>query len=149
MIAAGRDRGIEVVPVTFPSDTRTAADAARAVGCDIGQIVKSLVFVADEEPVLLLVSGANRVDVSEAAKVLGVSRLEKADAETARAATGFSIGATAPLGLASPLTILIDEDLLAYESVWAAAGRPNAVFRVDPGALISATGARAARLKET
>lgn len=147
-VAAARELGIEVVPVTFPADTRTAADAARAVGCDIGQIVKSLVFLAEDEPVLLLVSGANRVDLALAAKTLGVARLDKADAEAARAATGYSIGATPPVGLATDMRILIDEDLLAHETVWAAAGRPDSVFAVDPRELATATSGAVARLKE-
>src|SRR5688500_13831054 len=147
VVAAGRERKIEVVPVSFPADTRTAADAARAVGCDVGQIVKSLVFVAEHEPVLLLVSGANRVDLTQAAEALGVSRLDKADADTARAATGYSIGATPPLGLATEMRILLDEALLDHETVWAAAGRPDSVFEVDPRQLEAATGATVTRLK--
>lgn len=148
VVGAGRDLGIEVVPVTFPADTRTAADAARAVGCDVGQIVKSLLFLAEDQPVLLLVSGANRVDLTNAAEALGVSRLDKADADAARAATGFSIGATPPLGLTTDMRILMDEDLLAHETVWAAAGRPDSVFEVDPRDLAAATGATVAQLKE-
>ena len=147
VVAAGRQLGIQVDPVTFPTDTRTAVDAARAVGCDVAQIVKSLVFVAEGEPVLLLVSGANRVDLTQAAKVLGVAQLDKADADAARAATGYSIGATPPLGLATELRILIDEDLLAHETVWAAAGRSDSVFEVSPRELATATGGLVARLK--
>lgn len=148
VVAAGRELGVDVVPLTFPSDTRTAADAAHAVGCEVGQIVKSLVFLAGEETVLLLVSGANRVDVEKAAKTLCVSRLDKADADAARSATGYSIGATPPLGLLSEMRILIDEDLLAHETVWAAAGRPDSVFQVDPRQLATATGATIAPVKE-
>ena len=149
VVAAGRDVGIAVRPVRFSDETRTAADAAREVGCDVGQIVKSLVFVADGEPVLLLVSGANRVDLDAAASVLGVERLQKSDAETARSATGYSIGATPPLGLATALRIVIDEDLLGYSTVWAAAGRPDSVFEVEPRVLASAVGAIPAPIKET
>ena len=98
VIEAGRGVGIEVRPVTFDEETRTATDAARRVGCDVGQIVKSLVFEAEGSPVLFLVSGANRVDVGKAAAVAGVEVLDKADAQAARAATGFSIGATPPFG---------------------------------------------------
>lgn len=149
VVAAGRELGIQVEPVTFPTDTRTAVDAAHAVGCDVAQIVKSLVFVAEDEPVLLLVSGANRVDLAQAAKVLGVARLDKADADAARAATGYSIGATPPLGLHTELRILIDEDLLAHEIVWAAAGRSDSVFEVSPRELATAIGALVAQLKES
>jgi prolyl-tRNA editing enzyme YbaK/EbsC (Cys-tRNA(Pro) deacylase) len=148
VVEAGRAAGIDVVPVRFANTTKTAADAAREVGCSVAQIVKSLVFEGDGRPVLLLVSGANRVDLDKAAAVLGVDRLGKADAGAARAATGYSIGATPPLGLASPLPIAVDEDLLVHETVWAAAGRPDSVFEVDPRALAAAIGARPATLKE-
>lgn len=147
VVEAGRELGIEVIPVTFPTDTRTAADAARAVSCDVGQIVKSLVFQAEAEPVLLLVSGANRVDLAQGAAVLGVAQLDKADADAARLATGYSIGATPPLGLATDMRILMDEDLLAHDTVWAAAGRPDSVFEVDPRKLAEATAATVTRLK--
>jgi prolyl-tRNA editing enzyme YbaK/EbsC (Cys-tRNA(Pro) deacylase) len=146
VIEAGHAQGIEVEPVTFPDGTRTAADAARAVGCDVSQIVKSLVFDGGSSPVLLLVSGANRVDVDVAAVAAGVERLERADAELARAATGYSIGATPPVGLARDLPVLMDEDLLAHDVVWAAAGRPDSVFAVEPHALARASGAKVCRL---
>lgn len=148
VVAAGRDLGMEVDPVIFPAGTRTALDAARAVGCDVAQIVKSLVFSGDDGPVLLLVSGANRADLGKAAEALGLSRLDKADAEAARAATGYSIGATPPFGLATEMAILVDEDLLAHEVVWAAAGRPDSVFQVSPSKLAGMTGVTVARVKE-
>jgi prolyl-tRNA editing enzyme YbaK/EbsC (Cys-tRNA(Pro) deacylase) len=141
VIEAGTRMGIEVQPVRFPHETRTAVDAARAVGCELGQIVKSLVFYAGDEPVLFLVSGANRLDIDKASTSAGVERLEKADATMAKQATGYSIGATPPFGHATHLRILMDEDLLTFDQVWAAAGRPDSVFRVDPHALASATGA--------
>ena len=149
VIDAGAAAGLEVEPKTFDAETRTAEDAAGNIGCDVGQIVKSLVFVAGDEPVLLLVSGANRVDLGVAADVLGVESLHKSDADSARAATGYSIGATPPLGLATPMRIVIDEDLLSYDTEWAAAGRPDSVFEVEPRALASAVGAVAARIKES
>jgi Cys-tRNA(Pro) deacylase len=148
VIDAGKQAGIEVSPVRFANETRTAADAAREVGCEVGRIVKSLVFVADGDPVLLLVSGANRVDLAAAAAELGADKLERSDAETARRATGYSIGATPPFGLATDLRILIDEDLLTYDTVWAAAGRPDSVFEVDPKSLVRATGAISAPLAD-
>ncbi|HZA20328.1 MAG TPA: YbaK/EbsC family protein [Actinomycetota bacterium] len=141
VIEAGRALGIEVRPVTFDEETRTAADAARQVGCDVGQIVKSLVFEADGRPVLLLVSGANRVDRTKGASVAGVEVLDKADAHAARAASGFSIGATPPFGHATDIPVFMDADLLAYDEVWAAAGRPDSVFPVHPAKLQEATGA--------
>lgn len=146
VVAAGRAAGVDVAPVTFPEETRTAADAARAVGCDVGQIVKSLVFQAGSSPVLLLVSGANRVDPDVAAAAAGTGKLERADATLAKAATGYSIGATPPFGLASELPVLMDEDLLSHDVVWAAAGRPDSVFAVEPRALARASGAKVCRL---
>jgi prolyl-tRNA editing enzyme YbaK/EbsC (Cys-tRNA(Pro) deacylase) len=146
VVEAGRAHGIEVEPVTFSEETRTAADAARAVGCDVGQIVKSLVFTAGSDPVLLLVSGANRVDAGVAAGAAGVEALERADANLAKAATGFSIGATPPVGLANALPVLMDEDLLQHDVVWAAAGRPDSIFAVEPRALARASGAKVCRL---
>ncbi|MGH2774236.1 MAG: YbaK/EbsC family protein [Actinomycetota bacterium] len=141
VIAAGRALGIDVRPVTFDEETRTAADAARHVGCEVGQIVKSLVFEADKRPILLLVSGANRVDLARAAAAAGVDSLDKADAQVARAASGFSIGATPPFGHATEIPVFMDADLLAYDEVWAAAGRPDTVFPVDPRELQEATAA--------
>jgi len=138
----------------FPEGTRTAADAAAAIGCEVAAIVKSLVFVAvsdgdADEPVLVLTSGANRVDVVLAAHALGVDRLRRADADTVRAATGFAIGGTPPFGHAGPLRTVVDEDLLVHEVVWAAAGAPDAVFPVEPQHLLVLSGAPAARVAET
>jgi Cys-tRNA(Pro) deacylase len=139
VVAAGRDLGIDVSPLTFDEETRTAADAARKVGCDVAQIVKSLVFEADGRPILLLVSGANRVDLAKGAAAAEVDALDKADAHAARAATGFSIGATPPFGHATNIPVYMDADLLAFEEVWAAAGRPDSVFRISPEKLQEAT----------
>jgi Cys-tRNA(Pro) deacylase len=146
VIAAGAQRGIVVTPVTFPSETRTAADAAEAVGCDVSQIVKSLVFDGEGAPILLLVSGANRVDLDVAAEAAGVPSLSRADANQAKAVTGFSIGATPPVGHSSPLPVFMDEDLLEHDVVWAAAGRPDSVFAVDPHELARASEAKVCRL---
>src|SRR3989440_9195691 len=115
----------------FPQGTRTAGDAARAVGCDVGQIVKSLVFVAGGRPVVALVSGANRLDEARLAAVAG-DPATKADAETARIATGYAIGGVPPFGHATDLPVFMDRDLLGYPVVWAAAGRPDSVFEIEP-----------------
>ena len=147
VVAAGKGLGLNIEPRTFAGETRTAQDAAREVGCEVGQIVKSLVFEAGDQTVLLLVSGSNRVDLSKAAQVLGVDRLEKADAEVAKTATGYSIGATPPIGLATELTVLMDEDLLGHAKVWAAAGRPDTVFEAEPGVLAQATHATVCDLR--
>jgi prolyl-tRNA editing enzyme YbaK/EbsC (Cys-tRNA(Pro) deacylase) len=126
---------------TFPAGTRTAADAAAAIGCDVAQIVKSLVFARGEDVVLVLCSGANTVD----AEALG---LEKADANRVRAHTGFAIGGVAPYGWANPpAETLLDEDLMAHDVLWAAAGTPRAVFPLTPAELAERTGGRVTRVR--
>jgi len=118
----------------FPQGTRTAVDAAQAVGCELGQIVKSLVFLAAGKPVVALVSGSNRLDERRLAAVAG-DPVAKADAETARAATGYAIGGVPPFGHATEVPVFMDRDLLAYPAVWAAAGRPDSVFEIEPARL--------------
>lgn len=130
----------------FPEGTRTADDAARAIGCFLGQIVKSLVFVAAGSPVVALVSGVNRLDTERLGSLAG-EPVVKADADLTRMATGYSIGGVPPFGHAQPLAVYIDRDLLAYEVVWAAAGRPDSVFAVTPGRLLEISGGAAADLK--
>ncbi|HXD82114.1 MAG TPA: YbaK/EbsC family protein [Candidatus Acidoferrum sp.] len=130
----------------FPEGTRTATDAARAVGCEVGQIVKSLVFVAGGKAVVALVSGANRVDEKRLGAIAG-DPLIKADAETARSATGYSIGGVPPFGHATEVPIFMDRDLLGYVVVWAAAGRPDSVFEIDPARLRELSGATVVDLK--
>lgn len=124
----------------YPAGTRTAADAATAIGCHVGQIVKSLVFVADDRPVLVLTSGSNRVDPDRVASLLGADAVTKADADVVRAATGFAIGGTPPFGHPAALPTLVDRDLLAHEQVWAAAGSPDSVFPLDPDDLLARSG---------
>jgi Cys-tRNA(Pro) deacylase len=148
VVEAGRALGIEVRPHKFERETRTAEDAAREIGCDVAQIAKSLVFEADGDPVLMIVSGANRVDLEAAAAALDSGRVRRADANRAKQATGFSIGATPPFGHLTPLSILMDEDLLQHEVVWAAGGRPDTIFPVEPHALAEAASAKLCRLKE-
>ena len=143
---AGMDTGIAVKE--FPAGTRTAVDAARAVGCDVGQIVKSLVFVAAGRPVVALVSGANRLDEKRLAAVAGEPVL-KADAEIARSATGYSIGGVPPFGHATDIPVFMDRDLLSYEVVWAAAGRPDSVFQIAPDRLRDLSDATLTDLKLT
>jgi prolyl-tRNA editing enzyme YbaK/EbsC (Cys-tRNA(Pro) deacylase) len=129
----------------FPAGTRTAVDAATAVGCEVGQIVKSLVVLAGDTPSLALVSGANRLDLRRLEPLFGApARMAPADA--ARAATGYSIGGVPPVGLASPLRVLMDADLLGYDLVWAAAGGPDAVFSITPARLLELTGAKVVKL---
>ena len=128
----------------FPDGTRTAIDAANAVGCEVGAIVKSLVFVADERPVLVLTSGAHRVDEVRLAAFLGAGSVRKADADEVRSATGYAIGGTPPFGHDTELPVLIDPALLTHALVWAAAGTPRTVFPLAPDALVRASGAREA-----
>src|SRR6202171_1943844 len=141
---AGSDTGLAVKE--FPEGTRAAADAARAVGCELGQIVKSLVFVVGGRPVVALVSGANRLDERRLSTVAGEPVL-KADAETARNATGYAIGGVPPFGHSTEVQVFMDRDLLGYTVVWAAAGRPDSVFEIAPDRLRELSAATVADLK--
>jgi prolyl-tRNA editing enzyme YbaK/EbsC (Cys-tRNA(Pro) deacylase) len=143
-VERARRAGVEVEALEFPEGTRTAADAAAAIGCDVAQIVKSLVFVADEQPVLVLTSGANRVDTDRVAVPLAAAEVRKATADEVRSATGYGIGATPPLGHDTDLPVLLDEDLLAHDEVWAAAGTAQHVFPVTPSRLREVAGATVA-----
>lgn len=146
--AALRAAGHPDTITQFPAGTRTAADAAAAVGCTVAQIAKSIVFRAGDRPALIITSGANRVDARRAEAALGVN-LVRADADWVRAATGFAIGGVSPVGhLTAPL-LLIDEDLLALDPIWAAAGSPSHVFRTSAAELRRMTGAEAAVVRET
>ena len=145
---AARSAGIAVEVRRFPEGTRTAADAARAVGCDIGQIVKSLVFMADGTPLLALTSGPNRADPARLAELVGAQDVRRASPEEARQATGFAIGGTPPFGHPRKLRVLVDRDLLALSPLWAAAGAPDSVFPITPQTLLQASGGEPADFKE-
>ena len=123
----------------FPADTRTAQDAAAAIGCDVAQICKSLVFRTAAGPLLIVCSGANRVDEAR----FGA---HKADADFVRRATGFSIGGVPPFGHPAPVPTVVDEDLLAFDVVWAAAGTPRSVFPLAPDELVRRCGGRVERV---
>ena len=140
------ESGAGITVRQFPQGTRTAGDAARAVGCEIGQIVKSLVFVAAGRPVVALVSGPNRLDESRLAALAG-EPVVKADANTARSATGYAIGGVPPFGHAVDVPVFMDRDLLAYAVVWAAAGRPDSVFEIAPERLRELSNAQVMDLK--
>ena len=129
------------------ASTRTAAEAAAALGTTVAQIAKSLVFLAGGEPALVIASGVNRVSLEKLARLLGAS-VTRADADAVKRLTGFPIGGVAPVGHASPLRVLIDRDLLQYPEIWAAAGTPNAVFRTHPAELQRITGGEVADLRE-
>jgi Cys-tRNA(Pro) deacylase len=148
---AARALGLSVEVVEFEETTRTAQDAAHAIGCQVAQIVKSLLFVVDGQPVMALVSGVNRLDERKLAALRGVGRkqVERADADTAKAATGFSIGGVPPFGHTSRLPVYVDEDLTHFDVVWAAAGTPFAVFAIAPEELVRASQATVADLKRT
>ena len=140
MLEAAARKGVAVDVVTFPESTHTAAQAAAAIGAEVPQIVKSLVFVTPSPaggltPVLALVSGVDRVDLSRLAAVLGASNVRRASADEARSLTGFVIGGIPPFGHPSPVRTVMDPDLGRFPVVWAAAGTPNAVFAVAPGTL--------------
>jgi prolyl-tRNA editing enzyme YbaK/EbsC (Cys-tRNA(Pro) deacylase) len=127
----------------FSATTRTAADAAAAIGCRVAQIAKSLIFraAASTRPVLVVASGVNRVDEAKVAEAVGEA-IARADADFVREATGFAIGGVPPVGHANPPTVLIDRSLMAFAEIWAAAGTPNAVFRLTPADLVELTGGR-------
>jgi prolyl-tRNA editing enzyme YbaK/EbsC (Cys-tRNA(Pro) deacylase) len=137
----GFDLSLQVVEL--PASTRTAVEAARAIGCEIGQIVKSLVFrtTATGKPVLVLASGVNRVSEVRLGPVFGES-LKMADAEFVRQYTGFAIGGVPPVGFSQPIETIIDQDLLQYAEIWAAAGTPHAVFCLSPTSLAQITNGR-------
>jgi prolyl-tRNA editing enzyme YbaK/EbsC (Cys-tRNA(Pro) deacylase) len=135
-----RARGLDVEVQEFPQGTRTAGDAAAAIGCDVAQIVKSLVFIADGQPLLVLTSGANRVNERALGRNLG-STLRKATADEVRDATGYAIGGTPPFGHRQELRVICDTDLTAHEEVWAAAGTPSTVFPIASARLLEATDA--------
>jgi prolyl-tRNA editing enzyme YbaK/EbsC (Cys-tRNA(Pro) deacylase) len=147
-LEAARRQGIEPAVRRFPEGTRTAVDAARAIGCDVAQIVKSLVFMVDGRPVLAFTSGANRVDVEKLATVAGAADARRATPDEARGATGFAVGGTPPFGHPERLRSYLDPALLAFDEVWAAAGTPDSVFPLPPSELQRIAGADPADFTE-
>lgn len=145
-LAAAPD-GLSIEIVRYPEGTRTAADAAAAIGCELDQIVKSLVFAADDGVVLALTAGGNRVDTDRLAEATGAV-ISRADAEGVRAATGFAIGGTPPFGHTNEIPAIVDPRLLDFDLVWAAAGTPDSVFALSPADLVEASGARVVDVTE-
>jgi prolyl-tRNA editing enzyme YbaK/EbsC (Cys-tRNA(Pro) deacylase) len=145
--AALRAAGHPDTITEFPEGTRTAADAAAAVGCTVAQIAKSIVFRAGARAVVVIASGANRVDAAKVSEAIG-EKVRRADADWVREATGFAIGGVSPLGHVTPPILLFDRDLLALDPIWAAAGSPAHVFRTDPATLQRVTGAVVADIRE-
>ncbi len=145
--ASLRERGIEAQPVEFAESTRTSAEAATAIGTTVAQIAKSLVFLANGAPVLVIASGVNRVDTKKLAALLQ-AKITRADADAVRQATGFPIGGVPPTGHATSLRTVIDDDLMTFDVIWAAAGTPNAVFETTPADLLAMTEGQVADIKE-
>ena len=146
VIEAARALGLDVEVRTLDQPTRTVAEAATAHGIEPGQIAKSLVFLADGEPVVIVASGAHRVDVDQLALACDCAVIEKATPDDVRAATGFAVGGVPPFG--HGLSLLLDDALLDYDEVYAAGGDGHTLFAVDPRALAEATGARIVRVAE-
>lgn len=146
---AARDLGLDIEIKEFTATTRTAADAAAAIGCTVAQIVKSLLFVVNGRPVMALVSGPNRLDEKKLAALCGVGKkkVKRASADTVRQATGFAIGGVPPFGHPTSLPTYIDEDFWQFEVIWAAAGTPNTVFAITPADLARATRGQVVDLK--
>ncbi|WP_026178201.1 YbaK/EbsC family protein [Streptomyces hokutonensis] len=132
----------------FPDATRTAAEAAAAIGCELSEICKSLIFAADGVPVLVLMDGASRVDVERVREELGVEKVTRAKAEVVRETTGYAIGGVPPFGHRTKTRVLADRSLLAHDVVWAAAGNPHAVFPMEPKELVAYAGATLVDVRE-
>jgi prolyl-tRNA editing enzyme YbaK/EbsC (Cys-tRNA(Pro) deacylase) len=148
VIAAAESVGLTIAPQRFPEGTKTAADAAAAIGVEVGQIVKSLVFGVDGEIVMAYVSGSNMLDEKLLARAAGGAKCKRVDADAVRDATGFPIGGVPPFGHTTPLRIFIDTDLLGYQEVWAAAGTWNDVFAIAPDDLVRASGGTVTELRK-
>jgi prolyl-tRNA editing enzyme YbaK/EbsC (Cys-tRNA(Pro) deacylase) len=142
------EQGYQITVIEHAESTRTAQEAADRAGCTLGQITKSLIFKGQQtgKPILVLTSGANRVDEKRITEYAG-EPIGRADADFVRAVTGFAIGGVPPLGHAQEIETYLDEDLLQYETIWAAAGTPNAIFELTPADLQKMTGGKAVRVK--
>jgi prolyl-tRNA editing enzyme YbaK/EbsC (Cys-tRNA(Pro) deacylase) len=144
VVAAAAERGVTIDVHRFPEGTRTAAEAAAAIGCPLGAIAKSIVLASDHGAILVFTSGSNRVAYERVEAALGVTGVRRADADEVRAATGYPIGGTAPYGHPCPVPMLLDRDLLAHDVIWGAAGTPDTVFPIAPELLLRSTGAQVA-----
>jgi len=149
VIAAAREAGLEITTRRFPEGTKTAADAATAIGVSVGQIVKSLVFGVDSEIVMALVSGSNQLDEKKLAVAAGGAKCSRADADAVRAATGYPIGGVPPFGHTTQLRVFVDPDLLQYDEVWAAAGTWNDNFGANPNDIVRVAGGVVTDLKRS
>jgi prolyl-tRNA editing enzyme YbaK/EbsC (Cys-tRNA(Pro) deacylase) len=149
VISAAKERGLDIVTKRFPEGTKTAADAAAAIGVTVGQIVKSLVFGVDGEVVMALVSGSNQLDEKKLALAAGGAKCARVDADAVREATGFPIGGVPPFGHATQLRVFVDPDLLQYDEVWAAAGTWNDNFGAAPAEIVRVAGGVVTDLKRS
>ena len=147
VVSAARERGLEINTKRFPEGTKTAADAAAAIGVTVGQIVKSLVFGVDGEIVMALVSGSNQLDEKKLALAAGGAKCARVDADVVREATGFPIGGVPPFGHSTQLRVFVDPDLLQYDEVWAAAGTWNDNFGANPNDIVRVAGGVVTDLK--
>jgi len=147
VITAAREAGLEITTRRFPEGTKTAADAAAAIGVVVGQIVKSLVFGVDNEIVMALVSGSNQLDEKKLAAAAGGAKCSRVDADAVRAATGYPIGGVPPFGHSTQLRVFVDLDLLQYDEVWAAAGTWNDNFGAAPADIVRVAGGVVTNLK--
>jgi Cys-tRNA(Pro) deacylase len=147
VMEAARERGLEITTKRFPEGTKTAADAAAAIGVSVGQIVKSLVFGVDSEIVMALVSGSNQLDEKKLAAAAGGAKCARVDADAVRDATGYPIGGVPPFGHTTQLRVFVDPDLLQYDEVWAAAGTWNDNFGAAPADILRVAGGVLADLK--
>ncbi len=147
VVEAARALGLEIVPRRFPDGTKTAADAAAAIGVELGQIVKSLIFAVDGEVVLAYVSGSNQLDEKKLALAAGGLKCTRVDADVVRQATGFPIGGVPPFGHTTQLRVFVDPDLLQYDEVWAAAGTWNDNFGAAPADIVRVSGGVVTDLK--
>jgi Cys-tRNA(Pro) deacylase len=148
VVSAAQELGLEISPRTFPDGTKTAADAAAAIGVEVGQIVKSLIFAVDGEVVLAYVSGANQLDERKLAAAAGGTKARRVDADVVRDATGYPIGGVPPFGHARALRAFVDPELLRWDEVWAAAGTWHDVFPLSPEDLVRVSGAEVADLRK-
>ena len=147
VVSAAKERGLEISTKRFPEGTKTAADAAAAIGVTVGQIVKSLVFGVDGEIVMALVSGSNQLDEKKLALAAGGAKCARVDADAVREATGFPIGGVPPFGHSTQLRVFVDPDLLQYDEVWAAAGTWNDNFGANPNDIVRVAGGVVTDLK--
>ena len=147
VVSAAKERGLEINTKRFPEGTKTAADAAAAIGVTVGQIVKSLVFGVDGEIVMALVSGSNQLDEKKLALAAGGAKCARVDADAVREATGYPIGGVPPFGHSTQLRVFVDPDLLQYDEVWAAAGTWNDNFGANPNDIVRVAGGVVTNLK--